>query len=241
MPSVEEFNRARRIAESPWFIKRNFVVPKASTFQYVRYRVLRPLLKLNYKMFRWWKGETPWLSQPSILMLEKLLTPNMVGFEYGSGMSTVFLASRIKHLTSIEHNEHWFRIVAKKLGERGLSNVDYHCIPPHSSSASNSVESTDFAEIRDPCFQVRTEYRDYFSFVTSFPENHFDFVLVDGRARVECTFNAIPKLKSGGILVLDNSDRRRYAPVFDALDSWPRVTSTTGLFDTTIWLKPERS
>ncbi|HEY4655003.1 MAG TPA: class I SAM-dependent methyltransferase, partial [Cyclobacteriaceae bacterium] len=83
------------------------------------------------------------------------------------------------------------------------------------------------------------DYHNYFSFITVFPNGHFDFIFIDGRARIECTLNAIPKLKKGGMLVLDNSDRDRYAPLFKVLEHWPRVTTTTGLFDTTIWFKPE--
>lgn len=243
MSSAEKFETAKRIAESSRFIKRNFVRSKSFSFQYVRYRILRPLLKLNYKIFRWRKGETPWIAQAAIVILEKLLTRDMVGFEYGSGNSTLFIASKIKHLTSVEHNDHWFRIVTKKLSERALSNVDYHCIPPRLEALSDELENVlpNLSLIGDPSFRIRSEYRDYFAFVRSSPDNHFDFILIDGRARVECALNAIPKLKDGGILVLDNSDRRRYAPIFGLLRNWPSVTSTTGLFDTTMWFKPDRS
>lgn len=239
MSGAEKFDIAKRIAESPRFIKHNYVTPRSPTFQYVRYRTLRPLLKLNYKFFRWRKGVTPWLSQAAIVTLEKLLTREMVGLEYGSGNSTLFIASKIKHLTSVEHNDQWFRIVSKELSERGLTNVDYQCIPPRPEPSPDNTEI--IFPVRHPPFQTRREYADYFSFVTSFPEKHFDFMLIDGRARVECSLNALPRLKEGGIFVLDNSDRRRYATVFDVLRDWPRVTSTTGLFDTTIWFKPERS
>lgn len=241
MASVDGLEIAKRIAESPRFIKRNYLASKSSSFQYLWYRFLRPLLKVNYKIFRWRKGETPWITQAAIVTLEQLLTPEMVGLEYGSGNSTLFIASRVKQLTSVEHNDHWYQIVAKKLKERGITNVDYRCIPPHNGRSVGSEDEFPTLSAMHPQFQIRSEYRDYYSFVKTFPDNHFDFILIDGRARVECTLNAIPKLKDGGILVLDNSDRRRYAPIFDALRDWPCVTTTTGLFDTTICFKPERS
>ena len=41
-------------------------------------------------------------------------------------------------------------------------------------------------------------------------EGLFDIVLIDGRDRVRCAKNAISKLKSGGILIWDDSDRGYY-------------------------------
>src|SRR5690606_20158839 len=236
--SNEKYELARKIAASPWFIKRNILAPKSFTLRYIFYRVMRPLLKLNYEIFKKTRSVAPWTSQASIHILERLLDKEMIGFEYGSGMSTIFIAERIRHLTSVEHNEHWFENVQKKLKESKLENVDYHCIP-----RSDKPDKREYAFLEiyglDPQFQVRDDYHDYFTFVTRFPNHHFDFIFIDGRARVECALNALPKLKEGGMLVLDNSDRERYAPVFNVLENWPLVTSTTGLFDTTIWFKPE--
>jgi hypothetical protein len=93
-------------------------------------------------------------------------------------------------------------------------------------------------DLRENDFAVKSEYAEYFSFVRTFPESHFDFIMIDGRARIECTLNALPKLKPGGIFVLDNSDRKRYAPIFKVLAGWKSITTTTGLFDTTFWFKP---
>jgi hypothetical protein len=42
----------------------------------------------------------------------------------------------------------------------------------------------------------------------------FDIVLVDGRARPSCIKHGIPKLKIGGFLILDNSDRLYYTAEF---------------------------
>ena len=238
MSATEKYELAKRIAASPWFMKRNIVAPKAFTLHYAFYRVMRPWLKLNYKMFKWTRSVTPWTSQASIHILERLLEKGMIGFEYGSGMSTIFIATRIAHLTSVEHNEHWFGIVRKKLKERNLDNVDYHCIP-----RADKPEKREHVFLEEyglnPQFQVRDEYYPYFTLIATFPDDHFDFIFIDGRARVECTLNAISRLKEGGMLALDNSDRKRYAPVFKVLENWPHVTSTTGLFDTTIWFKPE--
>mgnify|MGYP002282580474 CR=1 FL=1 len=65
-----------------------------------------------------------------------------------------------------------------------------------------------------------------------------DLILVDGRARPECLFMSLDKLKSGGLMVLDNSERERYSIVFDHLKDWSSYTTSNGLTDTTFWQKP---
>jgi predicted O-methyltransferase YrrM len=60
--------------------------------------------------------------------------------------------------------------------------------------------------------------RPYYEDAHSFGDpDSFDLVLVDGRDRVECCRVSIPLIKPGGILMLDNSERERYAEVGDVL------------------------
>ena len=42
-------------------------------------------------------------------------------------------------------------------------------------------------------------------------DGEFDLVVVDGRAREACLHAAIPRLAPDGLVVFDNSNRRRYA------------------------------
>lgn len=41
---------------------------------------------------------------------------------------------------------------------------------------------------------------------------YFDLIVIDGRRRVECLQRAVSHLKSGGIVLFDNSGRHRYRP-----------------------------
>ena len=52
--------------------------------------------------------------------------------------------------------------------------------------------------------------RVYAHVVGRFPDKHFDFIAVDGRDRHECVKAAIPKVKDGGWIMLDNSERSKY-------------------------------
>ena len=46
----------------------------------------------------------PWLAPHAVVWLEANLRPDMRGFEWGSGRSTLWFGKRLKSLTSIESN-----------------------------------------------------------------------------------------------------------------------------------------
>jgi hypothetical protein len=47
----------------------------------------------------------------------------------------------------------------------------------------------------------------YAAFIDRFPDHSFDLVIIDGRARAACIQHAIPKVKKGGYLLVDDSER----------------------------------
>jgi predicted O-methyltransferase YrrM len=98
--------------------------------------------------------------------------------EFGSGMSTLWLARRAGFLLSIESDPRWYEIVTERLRRKRLTNVRY--------------------ELRS-----RERYDD----LSSFPDGYFDFCLVDGDSRSRCVDSAVPKIRKGGWLYLDNTDK----------------------------------
>jgi predicted O-methyltransferase YrrM len=56
----------------------------------------------------------------------------------------------------------------------------------------------------------------------------FDLIVVDGRDRVNCVSAAIPRLKDGGYLLLDDSHRGRYykATMAMTMRDWPCITGS---------------
>lgn len=213
-------------------IRTNYVAKKKLSINYIKYRFNRPILKLITTFQNRKFKPAPWLTPASINIFDSILDQSMIGLEYGSGSSTLFFAPRLKVLESIEHHNAWYQKVQGMIESAGLSNVHLHLVP---NKHGSSYEPFD---IPDGSLRVKHWYADYFSKVLEFPDDHFDFVLIDGRARVECLLNSIDKLKSGGILALDNSERSRYQPVFRILADWNRIDTTNGLTDTTIWFKP---
>lgn len=222
---------------SKWFwIKKLYLSRKVLEYSYIRYRFLRPILKGYYKLFNLFYPGRPWTTPASILFFEKALTKDMTGLEYGSGRSTLFFAKKLNKLVSIEHYAGWYEKVKKNIEDKGITNVDYHLIPKQNTA--DAVEDTKEALLKLDGHESRDHYANYYNKVNEYPDEYFDFVLIDGRARVKCGLNAMNKLKSGGIFVLDNSERTRYAPLRHALMDWPHVNTTTGLTNTTIWIKP---
>lgn len=66
--------------------------------------------------------------------------------------------------------------------------------------------------------EIRLIPRPYNHVYDEFPDEFFDFILVDGRDRVKCVESAHKKIKPNGILILDNSERERYSAVFNILN-----------------------
>ncbi|HYF21606.1 MAG TPA: hypothetical protein VEA40_27340, partial [Ramlibacter sp.] len=50
----------------------------------------------------------PWMAFPAIRHLEALLDKSSKVFEYGAGGSSMFFASRVGELVSVEHDAGWF-------------------------------------------------------------------------------------------------------------------------------------
>jgi hypothetical protein len=230
-------HEAEIVASKPIWIKSLVLAPKSFNYAYIRYRILRPLLKGYYKIFNLFHPHSPWTTPASILFFSKVLTKEMTGLEYGSGRSTVFFAKKLKNLVSIEHHTDWYEKVKLLLAEKELNNVEYLLIPEQQQAAVNKDLDLETELKKLDGTEPRQEFYDYYERVNNYADDYFDFVLIDGRARVKCGLNAMNKLKNGGIFVLDNSERPRYRPLHSALATWPKVETTTGLTNTTIWIK----
>ena len=75
----------------------------------------------------------------------------------------------------------------------------------------------------DNCLLLMVGRDDFPTTITAFPDESFDLVAFGGRdERVGCVESAAPKLKHGGLLVLDDSDRPACHRVDRVLESWPR-------------------
>ena len=83
----------------------------------------------------------------------------------------------------------------------------------------------------------------YFEEIETLPDNYFDLVLIDGKDRLECIKNSLTKIKSGGILMLDDAQRARYQIVNNWLKNWQFFRTRQyddqrqEVFETNWWIK----
>ena len=172
----------------------------------------------------------PWIARDAVDALDAFLDKTQVGFEWGSGNGTLWLLKRSKTLTSVEHHRAWAESVRKKLDSAGVHNADYR-----------HVEESGYVDVID-----------------EFPDGHFDYVIVDGLFRDMATSKSIPKLRSGGMLVIDNvnwylpsesaTPQSRtmkegaasdlWSKVGRELSKWKTTWTTNGVNDTAIFIKP---
>lgn len=54
----------------------------------------------------------PWMNYNAIEFLDERLNKNLTLFEFGSGYSTYFYASRVKAVVSVEYDDRWYQLVS---------------------------------------------------------------------------------------------------------------------------------
>lgn len=59
----------------------------------------------------------PWITYPATIMLKRIVAPNHNVFEFGCGNSSLWWASRVASVISVEHDEDWASKVADSAPE----------------------------------------------------------------------------------------------------------------------------
>jgi hypothetical protein len=147
----------------------------------------------------------PWWPYDAVAWVVSVLSPEPQVFEYGGGGSTLWLEDRGAMVTVAEHDEAWHA----QLADQVAAGTTVLFRPP---SASGTVTSAAAAGYFD----------NYVATIDGRPDESLDLVIVDGRARVECVRHAMPKVRPGGLLLLDDADRARYRPAIKMLADWER-------------------
>lgn len=131
----------------------------------------------------------PWCTYPFINFIAPRLHKQMDVFEYGSGNSTRWYASKVKSILAVEHDKSWYEFVKNQL-------------PNNATVVYRSLE-----DIEAYTHEISQKGLSY------------SIVIVDGRQRVKCVEAAIPYLTTDGVIVFDNPERPNYQPAFDLLQS----------------------
>jgi hypothetical protein len=124
-------------------------------------------------------------SWPNYSSREGILKRGDTMVECGSGRSTMWFAGKVKKLISIENHEGWYNEVKLRLQKANILNVDYRYV------------NYSFEGVQDDS--------EYVEVICQLADNSVDVCLVDGGPRSYCAIAVIGKLKSGGILIIDDS------------------------------------
>jgi len=216
-------------------------VPRAASPGQRLRRAIRAALYLSVRLRLALDPEYPWLVHGAVKWLRGHVGPSMTGFEYGSGRSTLFFSRLAGSLVSVEHDAKWNRIVASRLADCGADNVRCLFMPPAEDASEDPHPGRPAIWDRTGAAHRKPEFSAYCDSILDYPRESFDFVLIDGRARVECALNAFSRIKPGGFLVLDNSEWEKYQPIFEAAPDWKRLDFENGVWRTSILVRPGRA
>lgn len=123
----------------------------------------------------------PWVTYSFIDFIADRIRKEHIIFEFGSGNSTFYYATRALKVVSVEHDKSWFDKIS-------------------ASKPSNSEMI--FCELKTA--------GDYCKMPVSMGQK-FDIIIVDGRDRVNCCYQSLAALNENGVLVLDDSEREKYS------------------------------
>jgi hypothetical protein len=185
----------------------------------------------------------PWITFGAARFLDQIIRRDWKVFEFGSGGSTLYLAGRASQLVTIEHDRAWATRVQGELARRRLGRCELRCIEPERTASPADPSDPDGATSSAPELRELSFAR-YAAAIDAAEDSSLDLVVVDGRARPACVAHARGKIKPGGYLLLDNSDRPHYAKATAALGAWKRRDFhgpgpyVLAFFCSTFWQRP---
>jgi predicted O-methyltransferase YrrM len=127
--------------------------------------------------------------------------------ELGAGRSTPWFARRAGRLLSLEDNEYWADQTRGRLRDLRLDDVELRQLPVEEFAAAVD-------ELADASFDLVV----------------VDFLEAPTVTRIDLLQPAVKKVRPGGLLLLDDSDRPGYASAFELLGDW-RLRRFAGIKD----------
>lgn len=124
----------------------------------------------------------PWIPFAARKALQRVIRPDFVVWEIGAGYSTLWLANRVKSLTSVEASKEWHDRLSGIIATEQLRNVDLRF-------EWRAEQMADFSELED---------------------SSIDLLFIDGGPRGLCLENGFKKVKPSGYVYLDNWDSKHF-------------------------------
>ncbi len=188
------------------------------------------------------KTHLPWVTFEAKRWLDSYLRNTMTVFEWGSGGSTLYFAKQVRQVISVEHDQKWYDAVISSLKHEKFVNYDYFLIPPRKYLLAPFLPYNSHTYV-SRTFEAhkKLHFKEYVRKIDDYANESFDLVVVDGRSRIACMAHALKKIKKGGFLMLDNSERTPYQSAMKKLaglihkDFFGKGPYCTEEWQTTIW------
>lgn len=121
----------------------------------------------------------PWYTGEFLKVLDRMNLEDKIVFEYGLGSSSIWYALRGAELFGVDHDPVWYEVVRDQLNKLKTKNSQRLALCPDKSN--------------------------YVAAIRFMATPAFDMVVVDGEYwRDECVKAALPFIKKGGYMIVDN-------------------------------------
>lgn len=152
-----------------------------------------------------------WMSDGEAQVLIKHMKGVRTYLEWGSGGSTLNIAPLASEMAvTIEHDEEWCQLIRNKIIFRNYSNlITLYCAPTQHKSGTDGSYA---------------EFREYIDTIDKIGQQTWDFVFVDGRARVSAAIKALSYITPDTFVALHDfnrvywTDDNTYSPVLHFYD-----------------------
>ncbi|MFX1569667.1 MAG: hypothetical protein ACFFCV_15005 [Promethearchaeota archaeon] len=241
------FSLLQRIKDSLYKINKfkNYLIYTLLNKKFNLKRILRKF-QLIFKGIEIGDKKIPWIPIKAKIWLDNNLRSDMILFEYGSGLSTLYFSQKVNKIVSIEHDKEWYNKIHDELKDK-IPNLEYFLIEPEHLE---TVFQKKVKKIYQSHLHQDLHFTKYVQSIDKYPDEHFDLIFVDGRARLGCILHSINKIKPGGYIILDNSDAKRYKAAQSILKNFTKIKfygvaptnpylkySKISFTQTSIWIK----
>ncbi|MGF1578534.1 MAG: methyltransferase domain-containing protein [Gemmataceae bacterium] len=168
--------------------------------------------------------KSPWLNFKALKRLNQIVRPDMKVFEYGCGGSTLYFGSRVAKLVSVEHDPKWLAQIQEQMESQETCEWESYLREPVLMNPPWPTNPSDLNSYISGGHEYQgLSFSDYVTVIDDYPEEYFDLILIDGRARPSCFKHAQSRLKPYGYLVVDNIDIPYYSTILQFIRAyeWP--------------------
>lgn len=165
----------------------------------------------------------PWITSDATKWMERYLSKEMVVFEYGSGGSTLYIAPRVKKIISLEYDVSWYKKIRFYIRFNNINNCQLELIKPELEANKKHYSSKSFDYKSSNGYYSDFSFEKYCKYINTFPDKYFDLIIVDGRSRNSCVLESMKKIKDGGYILLDDSQRDEYNLGINYLSNLRRI------------------